>query len=201
MNSAGELAVSPWISSISKAFFLFYLIFSALSLAASMFETNNTDGESLADTECQLYVLGIKYKTPHGKILFLKLHSIIENIWFTQDTYTILDDVASRYWFTYRTGFAPIGEFEYNSRKSFFFLSNSFLRSAGPSGPTKDTGWGCMMRCGQMMLAEAYLRFFIPNGRRKLSFIKLWKNVYNECFWTKIFDGGQISVSEVTGMF
>ncbi len=50
----------------------------------------------------------------------------------------------SRFWFTYRNGFAPIG---------------------GPSGPTKDTGWGCMMRCGQMMLAEAYLRFFLPAGR------------------------------------
>ncbi len=25
------------------------------------------------------------------------------------DTYAILDDVVSRFWFTYRAGFAPIG--------------------------------------------------------------------------------------------
>jgi len=98
----------------------------AYNFAASMFEGNGGARQgSLANIETELYILGVKYRTPH-------------------DTYAITDDVLSRFWFTYRSGFAPIGS---------------------PSGPTKDTGWGCMMRCGQMMLAEAYLRFFTPAGR------------------------------------
>jgi hypothetical protein len=39
----------------------------ALSLAASMFESNGRESENLSETNTELYILGIKYKTPNGK--------------------------------------------------------------------------------------------------------------------------------------
>ncbi|KAM6963102.1 LOW QUALITY PROTEIN: cysteine protease ATG4B [Aplochiton taeniatus] len=45
----------------------------------------------------------------------------------------ILSDYTSRLWFSYRKNFPAIGG----------------------TGPTSDTGWGCMLRCGQMILGEA----------------------------------------------
>ncbi|CAH3195912.1 unnamed protein product [Porites evermanni] len=49
------------------------------------------------------------------------------------DNTKIMRDIRSRYWFTYRKNFQAIGG----------------------TGPTADTGWGCMLRCGQMIFAQA----------------------------------------------
>ena len=51
----------------------------------------------------------------------------------------ILEDVSSRIWFTYRKGFSSING----------------------NGPDSDQGWGCMLRCGQMLLAEAFSRIYL----------------------------------------
>lgn len=53
----------------------------------------------------------------------------------------IRKDIRSRLWFSYRKGFVPIGD----------------------TGITSDKGWGCMLRCGQMVLAQAL--YFLRLGR------------------------------------
>uniref|UniRef100_A0A4W4H4X2 Cysteine protease n=1 Tax=Electrophorus electricus TaxID=8005 RepID=A0A4W4H4X2_ELEEL len=63
-----------------------------------------------------------------------------EPVWILGECYNVktekselLSDVHSKLWFTYRKKFSPIGG----------------------TGPSSDTGWGCMLRCGQMILAQA----------------------------------------------
>lgn len=47
----------------------------------------------------------------------------------------IRKDIRSRLWFSYRKGFKAIGD----------------------TGISSDKGWGCMLRCGQMVIAQALL--------------------------------------------
>jgi len=51
------------------------------------------------------------------------------------DLQLIRNDIQSRLWFTYRKGFVQIGNTNF----------------------TSDRGWGCMLRCGQMVIGQALI--------------------------------------------
>ncbi|CAK9300755.1 unnamed protein product [Gordionus sp. m RMFG-2023] len=55
------------------------------------------------------------------------------------DREALKNELISKFWFTYRKNFVPINQ-------------NTYL--------TTDAGWGCMIRSGQMMLAEALTRYY-----------------------------------------
>ncbi|XP_066255095.1 cysteine protease ATG4B [Euwallacea similis] len=58
----------------------------------------------------------------------------------TEELNTIRQDIVSKLWFTYRRDFVPIG---------------------GSDGRTSDKGWGCMLRCGQMVLGQALVNLHL----------------------------------------
>lgn len=78
---------------------------------------------------------------------------------------TFLDDFESRIWLTYRSGFPPIPRSKDPKASSAMSLSvrlKSQLTSQ--NGFTSDTGWGCMIRSGQCLLANALLLLRLGRG-------------------------------------
>ena len=66
-----------------------------------------------------------------------------------------LDDVEARIWLTYRSNFPPIARSADPAAASAMSFSTK-LRSLGSQGGfTSDTGWGCMIRSGQSLLANS----------------------------------------------
>lgn len=78
---------------------------------------------------------------------------------------TFLDDFESRVWFTYRSNFPSIKKSADPNASSAMSLSvriRSQLVDQG--GFTSDTGWGCMIRSGQCLLANALLMLRLGRG-------------------------------------
>ncbi|KAI9830267.1 MAG: hypothetical protein M1819_005794 [Sarea resinae] len=78
---------------------------------------------------------------------------------------SFLDDFESKIWFTYRSNFPPITKSEDARAASAMTLSvrlRSHLLDQG--GFTSDTGWGCMIRSGQSLLANALVLLQLGRG-------------------------------------
>lgn len=65
-----------------------------------------------------------------------------------------LDDLESRIWLTYRSGFPPIPKSSEPGAASSMSFSTKLRNLGNQGGFTSDTGWGCMIRSGQSMLAN-----------------------------------------------
>lgn len=66
-----------------------------------------------------------------------------------------LDDFESRPWLTYRSAFPPIEKSQDPKATSSMSLAVRLKSQLAPQGFTSDTGWGCMIRSGQCVLANA----------------------------------------------
>ena len=82
----------------------------------------------------------------------------------TEETSTwpieFLRDCESRMWFTYRSGFPPITR----SPDASMTLAVRLRSLADKQGFTSDTGWGCMIRSGQCLLANALSILWLGRG-------------------------------------
>lgn len=73
---------------------------------------------------------------------------------------TFLNDFYSKFWFTYRKNFTPIKYLKYDSDLHKFQTETSNL--------TSDIGWGCVIRCTQMLLAQALVIKLLGRSWRKI---------------------------------
>lgn len=71
--------------------------------------------------------------------------------------HAFIDDFESKIWMTYRNGFAPIPRSQDPSAASSMSFVVRLRSLAEKEGFSSDTGWGCMIRSGQSMLANTLL--------------------------------------------
>lgn len=75
-----------------------------------------------------------------------------------------LDDFESRVWMTYRSDFEPIPRSPQGTQGMSIMTSVRAHLPAHSQGFTSDQGWGCMVRSGQCVLANALLVFRFGRG-------------------------------------
>ena len=100
--------------------------------------TSQPEPDDIPQTKEPVWILGKKYNALKGIIIISRLQYVNWIHYYVlkcEELEEIRRDIRSRLWFSYRKGFVSIGD----------------------TGITSDKGWGCMLRCGQMVIAQALL--------------------------------------------
>lgn len=83
-----------------------------------------------------------------------------------------LDDFESRFWMTYRSDFEPIQKSSDPKASSALSFSMRIKTQLGDaSGFSSDSGWGCMIRSGQSLLANAIAMVRLGRGENATTVI------------------------------
>lgn len=75
-----------------------------------------------------------------------------------------LDDFESKIWLTYRSNFRPIPKSQDPRATSAMSFSVRLKSQFSQDGFTSDSGWGCMIRSGQNVLANTLLILRLGRG-------------------------------------
>jgi cysteine protease ATG4 len=78
-----------------------------------------------------------------------------------------LDDFESRIWMTYRSNFPPIARSHDAGSESGLSWSVRLRNLTEREGFSSDTGWGCMIRSGQSLLANALIMLHLGREWRR----------------------------------
>jgi len=78
--------------------------------------------------------------------------------------HAFLDDFESRIWMTYRSGFVPIQKSQ-DPRATAAMSFRVRMQNLAQSAFTSDAGFGCMIRSGQCILANALLELRLGRSR------------------------------------
>ena len=78
-----------------------------------------------------------------------------------------LDDFESRIWMTYRSNFPPISRVHDAGAETGLSWAVRLRNLADRDGFSSDTGWGCMIRSGQSLLANALIMLHLGREWRR----------------------------------
>lgn len=89
-----------------------------------------------------------------------------------------LDDFESRLWMTYRSGFEPIAR-STDPKASAALSFTMRIKTLGDQGGfSSDTGWGCMIRSGQSLLANTLSICQLGRGTSSETCCLSWYNCW-----------------------